>query len=529
MLNENLKTRATIGDGLKRASYRYPKKPALVFYSVDGEQRTYTYAALNKQVNQVAHSLREKGVQKGDRIAVIGKNSPEIVILAYALAKIGAWYTPLNFMLKAEEVRQLLHTSQPRLFFVDKTHIDLVKSIADKLTGIEKIYSLRTADLPAGWGDFSQLLHGSDAEPETELYDDDVLSLFYTSGTESAPKCVMINHKNFLFANYTYMSTGAFHPEDILLLSLPIIHMAGFTFLLNANMIGITIIMTETPTPAQMAELIEKHQINFTALPPTLYLGILGAADPYDLSSCQKLITWSSTIPRSMVDGWNKIAPDAKFLTIQGSSETTATPLTASWFKTWDEVPNGDGRYVGSVMLAGSEIKLMDDDGNEVPNGVPGEQIARGPVVVTGYYRNEEANHKAFQNGWYHTGDVLIRDDQGNYYFADRKKDIIKSGGENVSSQEVESVISQHPKINQCAVFGVPDPKWGESVIAAVVLKDGATLTGEEIIAHCKKTLSGYKTPKHIVFRNNLPLTSAGKLLKRSLKDEYKDILMEKS
>ncbi|MEQ6377480.1 AMP-binding protein [Bacillaceae bacterium S4-13-58] len=528
MLNENLKTRSTIGDGLKRASYRYPNKAALVFYSENGEQRTYTYEALNKQVNQVAHSLREQGVQKGDRIAVIGKNSSEIVILAYALAKIGAWYTPLNFMLKAEEVRQLLHTSQPRLFFVDKTHVDLVKSIADKLTGIEKIYSLRTADVPAGWGDFSQLLHGSKTEPETELYDDDVLSLFYTSGTESVPKGVMTSHKNYFYSNYAYMSIGTFQPEDKLLLSLPLIHMAGFTFLLSANMVGLTIIMTETPIPAQMAELIEKHQINFTALPPTLYLGILGAADAYDLSSCRKLITWSSTIPRSMVDGWNKIAPDAKFFTIQGSSESTATALTGSWFKTWDEVPNGDGRYVGSV-LATSEIKLIDDDGNEVPDGVPGEQIARGPVVASGYYKNETANNKAFQNGWYHSGDVLIRDDQGNYYFADRKKDIVKSGGENVSTQEVEDVINQHPEINQCAVFGVPDPKWGESVIAAVVSKNGAKLTEEEIIAHCKRKLSSYKTPKHIVFRDNLPLTSAGKLLKRSLKDEYKDLLMEKS
>jgi fatty-acyl-CoA synthase len=301
--------------------------------------------------------------------------------------------------------------------------------------------------------------------------------------------------------------------------------MAGFTFLLNSNMVGITIVMTETPIPAQMAELTEKYKINFTALPPTLYLGILGIAEEYNLTSLRKLITWSSTIPRSMVDGWNEIAPDAKFFTIQGSSESTATPLTGNWFKTWNEVPNGDGRYVGSITHTGCEIKLIDEDGNEVPDGVPGEQIARGPVVVSGYYNNEAANYKAFRDGWYHTGDVLIRDNEGNYYFADRKKDIVKSGGENISSQEVENTLSQHPQINQCAVFGVPDPRWGESVIAAVVLKDGATLTEEEIISHCKMTLSSYKTPKYIVFRDDLPLTSAGKLLKRSLKDEYKDLL----
>ncbi|MDQ1005323.1 fatty-acyl-CoA synthase [Neobacillus niacini] len=529
MLNANMGTRSLIGDGLKRTSYRYPNKAALVYYSADGEQTTYTYEALNKQVNQVAHSLLEAGVQKGDRIAVISKNSPEIVILSYALLKVGAWYTPFNFMLKAEEISQLIHTSRPRMFFVDKDHIEQVHSIADQLTGIEKFYSLRTTEVPNGWGDFSELQKGSEDELEIEICDDDVLALFYTSGTESAPKGVMVNHRNFFHANYTYMAAGAFQPEDKILLSLPLIHLAGFLFLLNSNMVGMTIIMTETPIPTQMAELTEKHKITFTALPPTLYLGIIGISDKYDLTSLRKLITWSSTIPRRMVEGWNEIAPDAKFLTIQGSSESTGTPLTGSWFKTWDEVPNGDGRYVGSVMHTGSEIKLIDEDGNEVPDGVPGEQIARGPVIISGYYNNEAANYKAFRDGWYHTGDVLIRDQNGNYYFADRKKDIVKSGGENVSSQEVENVLSQHPNIYQCAVFGVPDPRWGEAVVAAVVLKDGATLTEEEIIEHCKTTLSGYKTPKHIVFRDDLPLTSSGKLLKRSLKDEYKELLMEKS
>lgn len=523
----NIGTRSIIGDGLKRASFRYPNKSALIYYSADGQQTAYTYEALNKQVNRVAHSLQEAGVQKGDRIAVMGQNSPEIVILSYALTKIGAWYTPLNFMLKAEEVRQLIRTSQPSMFFVDKKHIELVQSIAEELDSIQQFYSLNSKEVPNGWGDFNQLQNGSEHEIEIDIEDEDILALFYTSGTESIPKGVMVSHRNFMHANYTYLTAGTFQPEDNILLSLPLIHMAGFTFMLNSNMVGLTIIMTETPIPAQIAALAEKHKITFTALPPTLYLGILKTADNHDLSSFRKLITWSSTIPRSMVDGWNEIAPNAKFFTIQGSSETTASPLTGGWFKTWDEVPNGDGRFVGRVTHPNSEIKLVDENGNEVPDGEPGEQIARGPVIVSGYYNNEEANNRAFRDGWYYTGDVLIRDHDGNYYFADRKKDIVKTGGENVSSQEIESILSQHPAINQCAVFGVPDPRWGESVVAAVVLKEGATLSEEEIIAYCKEKLSGYKIPKNIVFREDLPLTSAGKLLKRSLKDEYKDLLMD--
>ncbi|MEH7246889.1 AMP-binding protein [Neobacillus niacini] len=523
----NLKTRAVIGDGLKRASYRFPTKPALIYYSSDGNQSTLTYNELNEKVNQAAHTLVQMGVEKGDRIAVIGRNSPEMVILAYALLKIGAWITPVNFMLKPQEISQLINFAQAKLFFVDSLNLESVKSIANELHSIQKFICFRSSELPDGWVDFSQIVRGSSAELEVDIDDEDVAGLFYTSGTESAPKGVMVTHRNFFHSNYSYLTAGVFQPEDKFLLSLPLIHMAGFTLMMHCHMAGLTIVMTELPIPAQMAMLIDKHKPTVTALPPTLYLGILNEYKDYDFTSFLKLITWSSTIPKSMVDGWNQLAPDASFFTIQGSSESTASPLTGSWFKTWNDIPNGDGRYVGRVTHTGSEIKLVDEDGNEVPDGVAGEQIARGPAVVNGYFNNEEANRKAFQNGWYHTGDVLIRDKEGNYYFADRKKDIVKTGGENVSSQEIENVLSQHSEIFQCAVFGVPDPRWGEAVAAAVVLKSESTLTKEEIIEYCRRKLSGYKTPKYVVFRTNLPTTSAGKLLKRTLKDEYKELSQE--
>ncbi|MGN7398002.1 class I adenylate-forming enzyme family protein [Peribacillus frigoritolerans] len=525
----NLKNRALIGDGLKRASYRYPSREALIYYNSEGKQTSFTYEELNREVNRVAHSLLEMGVQKGDRIAAIGRNSPEMVLLSYALLKIGAWFTPLNFMLKPQEISQFINISQTRMFFVDGANLDGVHSIVNELPSVEKFVCFRTDEVPAGWDDFRQPAEGGTDELEIEIDDEDVAALFYTSGTESVPKGVMVTHRNFFYSNYSYMAAGVFQPEDTLLITLPLIHMAGFTFMLHGHMVGMTMVMTEVPIPSQMATLMEKHKITLTALPPTLYLGILNVekANQYDYSALRKLVTWSSTIPKGMVDGWNAIAPNADFFTIQGSSETTATPLTGSWFKTWDDVPNRDGRYVGKVMHTGSEIKLVDEYGNEVPNGEPGEQLARGPVVVKGYFKNEEANAKAFQDGWYHTGDVLIRDDDGNYFFADRKKDIVKTGGENVSSQEIENVLSSHSEISQCAVFGVPDPRWGEAITAAIVLKSGSVLTKEEIIEYCKGKLSGYKTPKHIVFRPSLPTTSAGKLLKRALKDEYKTLSQE--
>ena len=510
----NLKTRGILGDGLKRASYRFPNKPALIYYGTEGDQITITFQELNEKVNQTAHSLLQMGVVKGDRIAVIGRNSPEMVILAYALLKIGAWITPVNFMLKPQEISQLINFAQAKMFFVDSLNMDSVKSIVNELHSIQKFACFRSSEVPEGWVDFSQLVKGSSAEVEVEIDDEDVAGLFYTSGTESAPKGVMVTHRNFFYSNYSYLTAGAFQPEDKFLLSLPLIHMAGFTLMMHSHMAGLTTVMTELPIPAQMAMLIDKHKPNITALPPTLYLGILTVSNDYDFTSFRKLITWSSTIPKSMVDGWNQLAPDARFFTIQGSSESTASPLTGGWFRHGMKFQM-EMEDMFRFTHTGSEIKLVDEYGNEVPIGEPGEQIARGPAVVNGYYKNDEANRKAFRNGWYHTGDVLIRDKDGNYYFADRKKDIVKTGGENVSSQEIENVLSHHPEIMQCAVFGVPDSRWGEAVAVAVVLKSESALTKDEIIDYCRGKLSGYKTPKYIVFRSTLPTTSAGKLLKR--------------
>src|SRR5699024_4991234 len=259
-------------------------------------------------------------------------------------------YTPINFMLKPEEISQLIKSAKPRLFFVDEDHIGAVESIATELSSVEKFYTLRASATPKGWGEFVQLLDGNSTELEIIIQYEDMVGLFYTSGTESAPKGVMTSHKNIFYTDYVYLTSGLNQPGDNFLLSLPLIHIAGFVLLLNNHMVGLTVIMTETPIPEQMAMVVEKHKITTTALPPTLYLGLMEVSNKYDLSSFHKLITWSSTIPKHMVDGFNKVSPHASFFTIQGSSETTGSALTGNWFKTWEEVPNGDGRYVGKIM-----------------------------------------------------------------------------------------------------------------------------------------------------------------------------------
>jgi len=272
-----------------------------------------------------------------------------------------------------------------------------------------------------------------------------------------------------------------------------------------------------------MIDLVARHRLSVTVLPPTLYVAMLSCPNfgTSDLRCVTKLGTWASTIPKSMIDGWKQAAPSSRFFSVQGSSESTASLLTGGWVDGWEQMPNQDGRWVGRLASVAADVRLVDDDGNDVADGESGEQIVRGPVIMKGYYKNDEVNRRVFRDGWFHTGDILFRDAAGNYFFADRKKDMIKTGGENVYCQEVESVLGAHPGVMQCAVFGLPDERWGEAVTAAVIARPGTEVTEAELIEFCRGRLPGFKAPKRIHFRKSLPISAANKILKRDLKTEY--------
>ena len=524
-LEMNLATREVIGDGLRRSALRYPDKTAIICYKTDGSSTSYTFQELNQKTNQVANNLLEMGLKKGDKVAMLSSNCIEFVILGYALMKIGVWYAPVNFMLGPKEVESLINFAEAKMFFVQAPFIDIVLPIKDKIPTVERFGYIgaggKTA--PEGWLDFKDLIKGSTLEPEVLIQTEDVATLFFTSGTESAPKGVLTTHNNYYASHMTYLIGFKLTSDDSFLLSLPMIHMAGYNLMLMGITVSLTQVMTEIPDPALMAELIPKHKITGTALPPTLYVILLGvpALAEADLSHATKFITWASTIPKAMIEGWTKIAPNVSFFTIQGSSESTATAITGGWFKSWEEIPNQDGRWVGHPMSYGCELKLVDENDQEVPVGEPGEQLIRGSVVLKEYYKNDAVNEVAFRGGWLHTGDVLFRDENNNYFFADRKKDMIKTGGENVFCQEVESVIGTNSEVMQCAVFGLPDDRWGEAVTAVVVARQGSNVTEGDIIGFCKDNLPGFKVPKKVFFRGSLPTSAANKILKRDLKDEY--------
>lgn len=524
-LQNNLLRRQNLGDSLRRTACSVPDKPAIIFYAVDGASRSCSFAELNTMVNQVANNLMRRGVKKGDRVAALSRNNIEFLVLGYALHKIGAWLVPVNFMLQPPEVRQLIEFAEAKWFFVEDALQGKLDGVLGQLTGVAQFVQFGPvgAARPAGWLGFEELVTGPADEPEVCIESEDVASMFFTSGTESAPKGVLSTHANFYAAQLAWSFNLGVGQDDRFLLSIPLIHMAAYVLSTLCLANQVTMVMTQSPQPVQMLELIERHQLTATALPPTLYVAMLGCPNfrTCNLRSITKLLTWASTIPKAMVVGWKEVAPAMRLFSGQGMSESTASVLTGGYVNGWDDMPNGDGRWVGRVMSSSADVRLIDDDGKDVPIGEPGEQIVRGAVIMKGYYKNEEVNRRVFKDGWFRTGDILFRDAAGNFYFADRKKDMIKSGGENVYCQEVESVLGTHPGVLQCAVFGLPDERWGESVTAAVIAKPGLDVTEAELIDFCRQHLPGFKAPKRIFFRAALPMSAANKILKRELKSEY--------
>jgi fatty-acyl-CoA synthase len=522
-LEYNLLRRQNLGDSLRRSAQAAGGKPAIVFYTAAGECRELGFAALDRAANVVANSLLRRGVGKGDKVAALSRNGIEFLVLAYAAHRIGAWFVPVNFMLQPADVRHLIEFAEAKWFFVEDALLGNVRPVLDRMAGVQQFVQFGSGERLPGWMAFDELLDGPADEPQVIIESDDVATMLFTSGTESAPKGVLTTHANYHAAHLSWMLNAGFDRSELFLLSIPLIHTAGFLLATLCLTNQMTIVMTQTPQPVQMIDLIERHRVTSTALPPTLYVAMIACPNfrTRRLDSMRKLLSWASTIPKAMVDGWMEAAPQARLHSVQGMTESTAAAYTTGSVRSWAEIPNGDGRWVGTLTSFGADVRLVDDDDRDVPPGVAGEQIVRGPVVMKGYYKNDEANARTMRGGWFRTGDVLFRDEAGNYFFADRKKDMIKTGGENVYCQEVESVLGTHPAVMQCAVFGLPDERWGESVTAAVIVRAGAAVDEAELIEHCRAQLAGFKTPKRVFFRTSMPISAANKLLKRELKAEY--------
>jgi fatty-acyl-CoA synthase len=508
----------TLGDLLRRSAARTPDKLAVV---ADG--RRQTYAQFDASVNRTANALTARGVAKGDRLVLLSHNSWAYAVLHFATARLGVILVPVNFMLTAEEVAFIVGHSGATGFVTE----DALSPVAEEALaragvapgGVRGWIDLAGRPAPDGWELVSTWAeHPDDTEPDVPVADDDPLELMYTSGTESRPKGVMLSSRSLIPQYVSCVVDGGMTADDVEVHSLPLYHCAQLHCFLTPDVyLGATSIILPAPDPAALLRTIETERVTKLFCPPTVWISLLRSPefDRTDLSSLRKGYYGASPMPVEVLRELQKRLPDVRLWNFYGQTEMSPLATLLPPEEQLDR-PGSAGRAALNV-----ETRLVDDDDRPVPPGAVGEIVHRSPQAALGYWRDEDKTAEAFRNGWFHSGDLGVMTEDGYLAVVDRKKDMIKSGGENVASREVEEVIYLLDGVAEAAVFGIAHPYWVEAVTAVVVAKAGAALTAEAIIAHCREHLAGYKAPKYVVLADSLPKNPSGKILKRELRTAH--------
>ncbi|MDH6676818.1 fatty-acyl-CoA synthase [Rhodococcus sp. LBL1] len=501
----------TVDGVLRRAAARQPGRIALTF---DG--RTWTYRELDDAVTRAAGRLLDLGLATGDRVAGYGVNSDAYVIGFLACARAGLVHVPVNYALTGSELRYLLTQSGARAVLVDPALGANLESVRAELDDVEHVVPLRDASgsllESARAGDVPQL--GASASAG------DLVQLLYTSGTTSKPKGAMMTHGALVHEYVSSVIALGLDADDNPLICMPLYHSAGMhVFMLPYLSVGATVHLMQAPDIPEILRRIEADRIGSLFLAPTVWVPLAGHPDldTRDLSSLKKAQYGASIMPVTVLNRLRERYPDLGFYNCFGQSEIG--PLaTVLGPEDHEERPSSCGRAVFFV-----ETRVVDADGNDVPDGEPGEILYRSPQLCQGYWENPEATAEAFRDGWFHSGDMVTRDPAGFITVVDRIKDVINTGGILVASREVEDALYTHPAVAEVAVIGVPDEKWIEAVTAVVALRDDAdpdAVTADVLIEHVRQHIAPFKVPKRIRFVSALPRNQSGKLLKRELRGE---------
>lgn len=508
----------TIGDLLRRTAKRFPDKLAIVCGEV-----SWTYKEFDAVCNSVANSLSGLGVQAGDKVAILSRNSHAFAAIRFALARLGAVLVPINFMLNVDEVAYVLKHSGAGMLLVDSEHAETGQKAAALDTQVTQILGLpseASADTLAGVPGFDGLLKGDPTPVSAPVDGRDILQIIYTSGTESAPKGAVLTHEAVIAQYVTCIADVEINERDTIVHSMPLYHCAQLDCFLGPSVyVGGTNIITAQPTAENILGLIQNYKANSFFAPPTIWIALLRSDlfDGTDLTSLQKGYYGASIMPVEIIKEMIRRLPDLRLWNLYGQTEIA--PL-ATVLKPEDQL-----RKAGSAGRPGLNIetRVVSDEGDDVAPGEVGEIVHRSPQLILGYLNDADKTADAFEGGWFHSGDLATIDEDGFITVVDRKKDMIKSGGENVSSREVEETIYGLEGISEVAVIGLPDPKWIEKVSAIIVLKDGESLTEDDVKAHCSAAMSGFKVPKSVFFTDSLPKNPSGKILKRELRAEFQE------
>jgi len=463
--------------------------------------RRSTFRELHDRVGGIAASLRKHGFGVGDRLALLLPNEADYIELIYACAWVGVIAVPLNTRLSAAEIDHILADAKPR---------GLIRHSSMAVPTVQLKWQLVLDDEP--------LDLKCDSYPEA-IYDPEaVLALVYTSGTTGRPKGVVLTHANIL-ANVDHVNYWmAYREGGVYLHAAPIFHIADFPFMFASPAFGTCQVTIPKFSPQSFCETVERERVSHTVLVPTMIslLNEFPNLKKYDLTSLEQLGYGGSPIAPELLHRTREVLPDVKLVQVYGLSETGFLTGLRDHEQTEERL-----KSCGRPCL-GIEVLVVDESGKEVEAGHSGELVARGANVMRGYWNNPEETKIAFREGLFRTGDIGYQDADGYFFILDRLKDMIVTGGENVYSGEVEAVIYKHPAVREAAVFGIPDPKWGELVMATVVLKPGEVLTADELIAHCRRFLANYKIPRRVEFsETELPKSGSGKILKKNLRARF--------
>jgi fatty-acyl-CoA synthase len=517
--------RHSYGDLLHRTARRDPDKLAVVA----GDLRA-SFAEFDVAVNRCAHALAGRGLAKGDRLALLSHNCWEYVVLAFATARLGVVLVPVNFMLVADEVAFILRHSGAKGIIAE----DALAGTADKALHAAGVtdplkgwIGSSGASPAAGWQDIgSWWREGPGHAPQVEVGDDDPLRLMYTSGTESQPKGVMISSRSLIAQYVSCIVDGGMSQDDVELHSLPMYHCAQLDCFFSTDVyLGATSVILPGPDPAAILAAIEREKVTKLFSPPTVWISLLRhpGFGSTDLSSLRKGYYGASPMPVEVLRELQRRLPDVQLWNFYGQTEMA--PL-ATILRPHEQLERAGSAGKASLNV---ETMLVDDDDNPVPAGEIGEIVHRSPHAALGYYNDEAKTADSYRGGWFHSGDLGVMTEDGYLSVVDRKKDMIKTGGENVASREVEETIYELDGVAEVAVFGISHPHWIEAVTAVVVPKPGTALTEAEVHAHAKARLAGFKRPKYVVFTDALPKNPSGKILKRDLRQQHAHLASDAS
>jgi acyl-CoA synthetase (AMP-forming)/AMP-acid ligase II len=500
---------------LHRSVQQTPDLPATIF----GE-RVRTYAEQVDRVARLAGAIQGLGARYGERVAILSLNSDRYAELLLAVPWANGVLNPVNVRWSVPEIVYSLEESDTAILFVDDTFAPMVPAIREAHPGLRTVVHTGEEPTPDGMLTYEDLIDGASPVPDARRGGDAIAGLFYTGGTTGFPKGVMISHANLITSALGSQATCPFVvPDGRLLHAAPMFHLADLAAWTAQCMVGGTHVIVPMFEPLSVLRTIQEHGVTNALLVPTMIQMVVDHPDvvDYDLTSVRVVVYGASPITESLLDRAMKTFSQSDFVQAYGMTELApvATMLTP------DDHRAGTRLRSAGRAAAHAEVRIVDPDDNEVPRGTVGEVVVRGGHVMQGYWNKPDESADALRGGWMHTGDGAYMDDDGYIYIVDRIKDMIISGGENVYSAEVENAVAQHAAVAACAVIGVPDDEWGERVHAVVVLKPGATVTPEELREHTKALIAGYKAPRTAEFVEALPVSGAGKVLKRELRARY--------